>query len=193
VPAVLRPEFAWAGHAAVHVGTVVHRYLQRIAERGVEHWSERRIPELKPAVTRELELLGVETAELGSAADRVVAALSRALADEQGRWVLGAHDDARSELKLTLRSSLTLEHVRLDRTFVADGRRWIVDFKTSEHEGGALSEFLDSEVARYAPQLERYAAAVAALDPRRVHLALYFPLLGALRTWPAAVTATRSG
>jgi ATP-dependent helicase/nuclease subunit A len=94
---------------------------------------------------------------------------------------------------LTLRSGATLEHVRLDRTFVADGRRWIVDFKTSEHEGGSLSEFLDSEVARYAPQLERYAAAIAAIDERRVQLALYFPLLGELRAWPAAVTASRSG
>ncbi len=28
-----RPEFVWAGRAAAHVGTVVHRHLQRIAER----------------------------------------------------------------------------------------------------------------------------------------------------------------
>jgi ATP-dependent exoDNAse (exonuclease V) beta subunit len=190
-PVAARPEFAWAGHAAVHVGTVVHRYLQRIAERGLEQWSPRRVAELKPAVESELELLGVEAAELESAAGRVVAALSRALADERGRWVLGPHDDARSEIVLTLRSGSTLEHVRLDRTFVADGQRWIVDFKTSEHEGGRLREFLDSEVARYAPQLERYAAAIAALDARRVQLALYFPLLSELRAWPAAVTESR--
>jgi ATP-dependent helicase/nuclease subunit A len=187
----VRPEFAWAGHAAVHVGTVVHRYLQHIAERGLEQWSARRIADLKPAVARELELLGVEHAELESAAARVVVALSRAIADQRGRWVLGPHDHARSELVLTLRSGATLEHVRLDRTFVADGQRWIVDFKTSEHEGGSLNEFLASEVARYAPQLERYAAAIAAMDTRSVQLALYFPLLGELRAWPAAVTASR--
>jgi ATP-dependent helicase/nuclease subunit A len=187
-----RPEFAWAGHAAVHVGTVVHRYLQRIAERGLEQWTTSRVAALQPAVTRELELLGVEAAELERAAARVVAALSRTIVDERGRWVLGPHADARSELVLTLRSGVTLEHVRLDRTFVADGKRWIVDFKTSEHEGGALSEFLDSEVARYAPQLERYAAAIGAMDARRVQLALYFPLLGELRAWSAAVTASRS-
>jgi ATP-dependent helicase/nuclease subunit A len=190
-PFTQRPEFAWAGHAAVHVGTVVHRYLQRIAEVGLEQWTPRRVTDLKPAVARELELLGVEAAELEGAAGRVVAALSRAIADERGRWVLGPHDHARSELVLTLRSGATLEHVRLDRTFVADGHRWIVDFKTSEHEGGALKEFLDSEVARYAPQLERYAGAIAAMDTRRVQLALYFPLLGELRAWPAAVTASR--
>jgi hypothetical protein len=55
-----------------------------------------------------------------------------------------------------------------------------------------LSAFLDSEVERYAPQLERYAAAVAAGDSRPVHLCLYFPLLGEIRAWPAAATTSRS-
>jgi ATP-dependent exoDNAse (exonuclease V) beta subunit len=166
--------------------------LQRIAEQGLEHWTVQRVAESTPKFARELELLGVDAAERGSAADRVVLALSRSLADRHGRWVLAPHDEARSELKLTLRAGPTLEHVRLDRTFVADGARWIVDFKTSEHEGGSLSAFLDSEVERYAPQLERYALAVAATDSRPVHLGLYFPLLGELRAWPAAVTRSRS-
>jgi ATP-dependent exoDNAse (exonuclease V) beta subunit len=192
VPAAVRPQFVWASQAAAHVGTVVHRYLQRIAEQGLDRWSMQRVAEAKTAFDRELELLGVDAAERARAADRVVQALSRSLADRHGRWVLAPHEDARSELKLTLRAGPTLEHVRLDRTFVAEGKRWIVDFKTSEHEGGSLSEFLDSEVARYAPQLERYALAVAAGDARPVQLGLYFPLLGELRAWPAAVTASRS-
>ncbi len=191
-PLPVRPEFVWAGQAAAHVGTVVHRYLQRIAEQGLERWTVQRVAESKPQFARELELLGVDAAERASAADRVVLALSRSLADRHGRWVLAPHDEARSELRLTLRAGPTLEHVRLDRTFVADGARWIVDFKTSEHEGGSLSAFLDSEVERYAPQLERYALAVAATDSRPVQLGLYFPLLGELRAWPAAVTTSRS-
>ena len=180
-----RPQFIWAGQAAAHVGTVVHRHLQRIAEQGLERWDAARVAAAKPAFARELELLGVEAAERERAVARVVAALSRALADPHGRWVLGPHAEARSELKLTLRMGAVLEHVRLDRTFVADGRRWIVDFKTSEHEGGSLRAFADSEVARYAPQLERYARAAAAGDARPVQLGLYFPLLGELRSWPA--------
>ncbi|HET7609670.1 MAG TPA: 3'-5' exonuclease, partial [Gammaproteobacteria bacterium] len=189
----IRPEFVWAGHAAVHVGTVVHRYLQRIAEQGLERWSAQRVASLRPAFARELELLGVEAAERAGAAERVATALARSLLDVHGRFVLAPHDEARSELRLTVRAGAALEHIRLDRTFVADGKRWIVDFKTSQHEGGALNEFLDSEVARYAPQLERYAVAVAASDARPVQLALYFPLLGELRAWPSAATASRSG
>lgn len=193
VAALPRPEFVWATATAAHVGTVVHRHLQRIAEQGLERFDVRRLHESQALFARELELLGVEAAERDAAAARVVSALSRALEDPHGRWVLGPHREARSELRMTLLAGATLEHVRLDRTFVAEGRRWIVDFKTSTHEGGGLSAFLDSEVARYAPQLERYARAVAAADPRPVQLALYFPLLGELRAWPAAATASRSG
>lgn len=188
--AALRPEFVWAGRTAAHVGTVVHRYLQRIAEQGLYRWSADRVTASLAAFARELELLGVEPAERERAAARVAAALTSALADPHGRWVLGPQQDARSELKLTLRAGDVLEHVRLDRTFVAEGRRWIVDFKTSEHEGGSLSAFVDSEVQRYAPQLERYARALAAADGRPVQLGLYFPLLGELRSWSAAATAS---
>ncbi len=188
-----RPEFVWAGQAAAHVGTVVHRYLQRIAEQGLALWSAQRLVGNEASFARELELLGVEPADLRNATERVIAALSRSLADPHGRWVLGPQAEARAELKLTLRAGAALEHVRLDRTFVADGRRWIVDFKTSQHEGGNLRAFLDSEVERYAPQLERYAQAVAVTDPRPIELGLYFPLLGELRSWPSAATASRSG
>jgi hypothetical protein len=191
--APIRPEFVWAGASAVHVGTIVHRYLQRIADDGLAHWNEQRIAAQRGVFARELELLGVESRELESAARRVGDALALALADSHGRWVLGPHDDARSELRLTVRAGAVLEHIRLDRTFVADGKRWIVDFKTSSHEGGALDAFLESEVARHAPQLERYARAMAPLDGLPVELALYFPLLGTLRAWPAAITASRSG
>jgi len=189
---VPRPEFVWASHAAAHVGTVVHRYLQRVAEQGLDGWSARRVDETKPRFARELELLGVERAEIERATERVATALARALADPRGRWLLGPHEDARTELRLTVRSGEVLEHIRLDRTFVAEGRRWIVDFKTSQHEGSYADEFLRSEVARYAPQLERYAHAAAAIDARPIELGLYFPLLGELRSWPAAATASPS-
>ncbi|HVY66250.1 MAG TPA: UvrD-helicase domain-containing protein [Gammaproteobacteria bacterium] len=187
---VTQPEFAWAGQAAVHVGTVVHRQLQRFADTGVGTWTAARVRTLMPAFTRELLLLGVEPAEAGQATDRVVAALTRAIEDPLGRWVLGAHAEAQSEFKLTIRNGELLEHLRLDRTFVADGKRWIVDFKTSQHEGGDLAAFLDSEVERYRPQLERYARALAAVDTRPIHLGLYFPLLAEFRSWPAT-TANR--
>ncbi len=188
VPATA-PEFAWAGQVAVHVGTVVHRHLQRLAERGIDAATAAGVRESAQRFEGELLLLGVEARDVASAAKRVVAALTSALADPRGRWVLGAHDEGRSELGLTVRSGAFLEHLRLDRTFVEDGKRWIVDFKTSQHEGGDLAAFLDSEVARYRPQLERYAAVMAGIDARPIYVGLYFPLLAEFRGWPAPIAS----
>jgi ATP-dependent exoDNAse (exonuclease V) beta subunit len=181
-----RPEFQWVGQAAVHVGTVVHRYLQRFAEDGLDGWNGAALTARAAAIERELRLLGVDAAELHGARERVLTALREALADERGRWILGPHDDARSELRITVRAGAVLEHIRLDRTFVADGVRWIVDFKTGQHEGADTGAFLDSEVQRYRPQLDRYAQALAVIDARPIEACLYFPLLRAFRSWRAA-------
>jgi ATP-dependent exoDNAse (exonuclease V) beta subunit len=69
----------------------------------------------------------------------------------------------------------------VDRVFrTADGVRWIVDYKTSRHEGADREAFLDSERERYRGQLEAYARALAQGD---ASLGLYFPLLAAWRQW----------
>jgi len=73
----------------------------------------------------------------------------------------------------------------IDRTFVdADGIRWVVDFKTSPHEGGNLEAFLDEEVKRYAGQLQRYAHLARELGQEPVRAGLYYPLLSAWREVP---------
>src|SRR5262249_39311196 len=100
------------------------------------------------------------------------------LDDERGGWLLGARDAAESELRLTGVTDAGIANVIMDRTFVDEqGIRWIVDYKTSGHEGGDVQAFLDREQERYRPQLERYAALVKTRDARPVRLGLYFPLL----------------
>jgi ATP-dependent exoDNAse (exonuclease V) beta subunit len=120
--------------------------------------------------------------------ERVATAVQRTLEDERGRWFLDAgHRASATELALTGRFGGEVVSVVIDRTFVdASGVRWIVDYKTSRHEGAGLEAFLDSERERYRPQLERYAALMRKLAPEPVRLGLYFPLLGGWREWPAA-------
>jgi ATP-dependent exoDNAse (exonuclease V) beta subunit len=181
-----RPEFLWASHAAVQVGTLVHRVLHEIALSGADAWSLPKIQACKARFHGELELLGVESGRLEASTQRVVDSLCGVLSDARGIWLLQEHDFAESELPLTVHGEHGLEHMRIDRTFVDEsGRRWIVDFKTSLHEGGSLEAFLDSEAERYRAQLARYAGALAAIDPRPTEVGLYFPLLQAFRSWPA--------
>jgi ATP-dependent exoDNAse (exonuclease V) beta subunit len=74
--------------------------------------------------------------------------------------------------------------VVMDRTFVDEsGVRWIIDYKTSRHEGGDLSGFLDREKLRYQAQMETYARLMRAREGRPIRLGLYFPLLSGWREW----------
>ncbi len=177
-------EFSWASETARHVGTVVHRWLQAIAEEGIARWSAQRVTGLREVLARDLRMLGVPEAELAGALPRVIAALNSALEDERARWIFSPHLEARTEWRLSGVLNGEVVNIAIDRTFVdAQGNRWIVDYKTGTHEGGDLSAFLDREQERYRAQLERYARLVRGLDSRPVRLALYFPMLKAWREW----------
>ena len=175
-------EFSWAGEVARHVGTVAHGWLQRIAEDGLHGWDAARVDALEQALRRQLAALGVAEGGLKEAAQRVAQALRDALSDERGRWLLGPQREARNEYRMSTCREGVLRHLVIDRTFVdAQGRRWIVDYKTSPHLGGDREAFLDRERDRYRAQLEAYAAAFAPGTP--LCFGLYFPLLGGWREW----------
>ena len=178
-------QFDWASETARHVGTVVHRELLSIARSGSGPLAG--TPGI--AATRryrdELAELGVPADRRTDAVQRVATAVQCTLADERGRWLLEQHHaSAYGELALTGLVNGDVVSVVIDRTFVdGQGTRWIVDYKTSRHEGAGLEAFLDREQQRYSPQLERYAALVRHLGPEPVRLGLYFPLLSAWREW----------
>jgi len=175
-------EFSWVGETARHVGSVVHRWLQRIAEDGLASWDAARIRSLQQVFRGELVACGLEADAVKAGTERVAATLIQTLTDERGRWLLGAHDNAQSELRLTGAAADGIVNIVMDRTFVDEhGVRWIVDYKTGGHEGGDIEAFLDREQERYRAQLERYAALMKARDARPIKLGLYFPLLGGWR------------
>ena len=176
-------EYEWVGTAAVHVGVVVHRYLQMMAESGLQHWNAARVNGLASAFERHLELLGVDAEDLPIAVSRVRRALLGVLDDANGRWIVGPREQAQSEMTLVDIVDGRLTQLRVDRTFIEAGERWIVDYKTGTHEGADPQAFLDAEVERYRPQMEAYAHALARRDPRPIRVALYFPLLKAMRQW----------
>jgi ATP-dependent exoDNAse (exonuclease V) beta subunit len=172
-----KPSYEWVGDQLRHVGTVVHAALDRIAKQ------QGRDREGADSYRLALANLGVVPAELDEAVRRVEQALARTLASERGRWILAHHHQARCEFAVA--GVLDGEIVRgtIDRTFIdKEGIRWIIDFKTSSHEGGDVELFLDEEQRRYRPQLELYARLLAAAG-QPIRLGLYFPLLDGWREW----------
>ena len=178
-------EFEWASETIRYVGTVVHKVLQRIGREGLAAWDAARVRRLQPVFAQVLAEEGVPPAQRETAVARVERALLQTLDDPRGRWILDAgHAESRCELPLSGTLKGEIAQVILDRTFVdRDGTRWIIDYKTSAHEGGGVEEFLDRERVRYAPQLERYGLVLAQMESRPIRLGLYFPLLDGWREW----------
>lgn len=171
-------EFSWVGETARHVGSVVHRWLQRIADESLAGWDAARVERLRPALRAELAGRGVRDAELDGAAERAATALRGAIGDARGRWVLGPHAEAATEHRISAVANGGVRRLVIDRLFRDDaGVQWVVDYKTSSHEGADVEAFLDREGTRYRDQLRRYAQALG--GDRR--LGLYFPLLAGWR------------
>ena len=136
---------------------------------------------MRGALAAELARHGLPPGERDRALDRLMVGIEHLLCSERGRWLLDAHEAAGAELQLGFGGGLRI----VDRCFVADGTRYIIDYKTSWHEGGGREAFIDAEVARYRDQLEGYARLFADIESRPRRCALYFPMMGQWREWPA--------
>jgi ATP-dependent exoDNAse (exonuclease V) beta subunit len=168
-------EFYWVGSDARIAGTLVHRWLQLIAdERGSRQVGDQL--ELRKITSRWLQESGISKEAARPILDRVEGAITAMLSDEKGRWILDGEGHA--ELALTGVANDELVSVILDRVRIAeDDTHWIIDYKTSSHEGGNLAGFLQAETDRYKVQLARYASIYENWSGANVKCALYFPLL----------------
>jgi ATP-dependent exoDNAse (exonuclease V) beta subunit len=100
------------------------------------------------------------------------------------QWLLDkTHEQASSELAITLNEKNKAHHLVIDRTFVENGQRWIIDYKTSQPaEPQSKAQFLAEEKNHYQAQLHNYSKAFSE-QPQPIKLALYFPFLDELVTF----------
>jgi ATP-dependent helicase/nuclease subunit A len=176
------PLFDWAGETARRVGSLVHAELQTM---DLERSEPATIRAREAHFRRWLILAGVPEERVAGASARAMAALLAVHADPRGRWILknGYRDDFR-EHAISGRWRGEVMRAVFDRSFIDErGVRWVIDYKTSHHAGGGVEEFLEREVERHRPQLERYAVLARKLGPEPVRVGLYFPLMPAWREW----------
>ena len=177
--------FDWAGSVAVWVGIVVHKWLERISVTGLDTWNVNRLKGDRPKWKTQLQLLGLNlknVEQTENALHRIEVALTKALGDVQGRWLLSSnHCSAKTEYLMTSYVDGRFRNVKFDRTFIDNNNvRWIVDYKTGYTEGNA-DQFLDNEAIRYRSQLMNYKRVLSNFESRTIRTALYFPMFPAWR------------
>ncbi len=172
---------------ARHTGTLLHRALQTICERGLARSLSDRatlddyLHTQYPFWALQLRRQGWQEEEQRHALSKVQRAITRMLDDERGRWLLDdSHDQSACELSLYQQDQHRLREYIIDRTFIAGGVRWLVDYKSSEPQPGQdVEDFIRAEVGQYREQLQRYHHSFTNLGEHEIRTALYFPLLDA--------------
>jgi len=161
---------------ARHRGTALHRTLKQIAVEGIQHWPPQRVETLVQCWTSTLLQLGIRaTAEELKALKQAVDSM---LADPQGQWILQAHTEGDCEQALAYfdNQSSKVKTSVIDRTFVDQGVRWIIDYKFSQPaEGESEQRFIQRQTELYRSQLSHYAMLYKQLENRPLRCALYFP------------------
>jgi ATP-dependent helicase/nuclease subunit A len=149
------------------VGNVMHAYLRDLSK-GFD-WT---FDELE----RTLLHAGLPKRFLSENLNRVQTQIQAIKKDPDAQWILSSHIDAKSEYSL---SEITPKGVRqhiIDRTFIHNATRWIIDYKTSSPTGTSIEAFIEAELLHHKPQLKRYEA-LFSHHPEPVKSGLYFTSL----------------
>ena len=177
-----RPEVAFEC-ASDRPVTPVQRCMDSCSEsraRVWKAWDDAAVHSRRGAYRAVLMNLGIPPEDLQWAIDRVESGLLPDLVRSARAMVLENYPDAASELPIAGLIDGNLCEAVIDRTFIDEnGVRWIIDYKTSAHEGAGLENFLEQEKERYREQLERYARLMLQRDGLPPHPARpVFPVAG---------------
>lgn len=164
------------------VGVLAHRYLEIVADQGLARWPTARFDALRSAMRQWLQGRGVAAEALDAAAARTAAMLRITLQSADGRWLLQPRPGRGAELPFSRVDGDAVVTRRLDLTFVEDGVRWIIDYKTTDL-GAADDAALVRAAERHRPQLADYAALFAD-EGLPVRMAIFFLTAGRLVTLP---------
>ena len=161
------------------VGNLVHAVFEQMAEQGIEGWGSERIEQRLPLYQRWLHQQGLPNEQMKEALDRVKQSLANAIGHQQFIWAVGQqHTSSASEYALTSKDEQSIANHIVDRTLVdQEGVRWIIDYKTSVYEGDKANAFIEKQVEKYRPQLERYGKLFEKMEQRPQKWVLYFSYL----------------
>ena len=159
---------------AAALGTLTHALLEQMSH-DIDAWHAARLNAIQPAAERWLASRGWPRTDAVAGAAKVMTMLRTTLASEAGRWVLAQHEGAAAESVLSSISDspevgagdtahgkslwAAASHIEtrvVDRTFIVDGVRWIIDYKTADLGETASHAQFAAHASRFRPQLMRY-------------------------------------
>jgi ATP-dependent helicase/nuclease subunit A len=176
-----------AARLARHTGTVIHSALQAIVENKLITnnqciAAETLIKQQHAFWKIQLQQLGWNGSHLNNALQKITQSITTIVECEQGRWLLNSdHEQSSCELSLIRADQQDVREFIIDRSFVADGTHWIVDYKSSEpDENETIEQFIAREIETYKEQLQNYEKLLRGISTLPIKTALYLASIGRL-------------
>ncbi len=172
-----QPGFKWRSNHHAVIGTTVHAILRELAIRGLTWWTNQTQHDV---YIRQLLLqTGLARSLLSESVSKVMMMITNTVSDERGRWIVTGGQENKAEYPLTLcNAEGKVKRIIVDRTFIENDTRWIIDYKTAEPPlNQSLDVFLKNESTIHAEQLAGYREALSQLDKRPIRVGLYFPAI----------------
>ncbi len=155
---------------AKHLGIACHALLQWLCD-------------MKPSEPNKLPLsltaqyfrqVGMSQKDSLSLTAKVKEQVHRFLAHPKGQWIIQTHEDEHNEYELQVKKDGAIKTFIIDRTFIDNGTRWIIDYKTGKQTEATKS--------KHKKQLNTYATLMAKLGNEPIRCGVFY--LGD-ETWEA--------
>jgi len=161
------------------VGNLVHAIFEQMVNEDLSLWNSQTIQQRLPVYQQWLSQQGLADEQMLEALRRVEKSLQHAIDNADFKWALqNTHLESATEFPLTSIDGDVIANHIIDRTFVDDqGQRWIVDYKTSVYDGSDEESFIQKQLEKYRPQLQRYGQLFAQMESRPQKWILYFSYL----------------
>jgi ATP-dependent exoDNAse (exonuclease V) beta subunit len=142
---------------AAAVGVLVHAVLEQVARRPAD-WPLDSFSAREANLRTWLRGRGWSPDDAREGASRAIAMLQCSLRSADGQWLLRERPGAVAELALTkVGAGGTAQTRVMDRSFIEEGQRWIVDYKTADLGDAPDDGTLQAHAERYRAQLSGYA------------------------------------
>ncbi|EKD92171.1 MAG: hypothetical protein ACD_29C00141G0005 [uncultured bacterium] len=165
------------------IGTLLHEILEEISKSDLMHWKNmNHFPSAK--WRSRLFALGLLPNQIEKSLNLIQTAIQKTLSDERGLWILKKHFHAKSEWALSFNQQGSVTQYVLDRSFIENNIRWIIDYKISAPKDNEnLLDFLNQQKSIYETQLNQYAYILSHHESHEIKCALYFPLCQGWIAW----------
>ncbi len=164
----------WTARPPIILGNAIHEALRWLAEHVSDTPPDGRVDEITPLLQRILMQDAADASVATRLLPQAVRHLRRALRHKDCQWILAKRASAQSEAGFSAHLGGRLVNLRVDRTFLEDGIRYIIDYKSARPRAKeSRAKFRARQIAEHEGQLERYARVFKEIEGLPVVAALF--------------------